>query len=127
MNAPAFEWIAGILLVLGGAISLIGALGLVRLRDFFQRMHPVALCSTLGCWCVSAAAVVVSTAEAGRPVVQAWLIPILLSITVPVTTVLLARAALFRRRAAGEPTPPSLSQSGQPAGLGRSDPSSAPR
>jgi multicomponent K+:H+ antiporter subunit G len=38
-----------------------------------------------------------------------WLIAIVLSITVPVTTMLLARVALFRRRAAGTAeTPPAL-------------------
>jgi len=45
-----------------------------------------------------------------RPVLHPWLIVILLSITVPVTTVLLARVALFRRRTAGHAdTPPPLS------------------
>ncbi|MFA6616043.1 MAG: Na+/H+ antiporter subunit G, partial [Hydrogenophaga sp.] len=37
-----------------------------------------------------------------------WLIIILLSITGPVTTVVLVRAALFRRRLAGDPLPPPL-------------------
>lgn len=40
---------------------------------------------------------------------HAWLIPILLSITVPITTLLLARAALFRKRMAKEPVPEEVS------------------
>lgn len=40
---------------------------------------------------------------------HAWLIPILLSITVPVTTLLLARAALFRKRTSGEEVPEEVS------------------
>lgn len=44
-----------------------------------------------------------------------WLIVIVLAITVPVTTLLLARAALFRRRAAGAPnTPPRLTPDRSP-------------
>jgi multicomponent K+:H+ antiporter subunit G len=35
-----------------------------------------------------------------------WLVCILLSISAPVTVMLLARAALFRRRQAGDPLPP---------------------
>ena len=37
-----------------------------------------------------------------------WLVIIVLSITAPVTTIVLARAALFRRRQAGDALPPPL-------------------
>jgi len=43
-------------------------------------------------------------------VLHAWVIPILMAITVPVTTALLARAALFRKRQAGMDVPPPLSR-----------------
>jgi H+/gluconate symporter-like permease len=43
------------------------------------------------------------------PVLHGWLIPILLSITVPVTTLLLARTSLFRKRMAGENVPAEVS------------------
>ena len=43
------------------------------------------------------------------PVLHAWLIPVLMSITVPVTTLLLARAALFRKRMAGDDVPAEIS------------------
>jgi len=38
------------------------------------------------------------------------LIPILLAITVPVTTLLLARTGLFRKRMAGDDVPPEVSE-----------------
>jgi multicomponent K+:H+ antiporter subunit G len=46
---------------------------------------------------------------------HAWLIIILLSLTVPVTTIMLARAALFRSRTnppdeVEQPVPPALSK-----------------
>ena len=36
------------LLVIAGLTTLIGSLGLLRLRDFFQRMHGPAMTSTVG-------------------------------------------------------------------------------
>ncbi len=47
----------GVLLVISGFLSLTGALGLVRIREFFTRMHPLALASTLAVWCLGAALV----------------------------------------------------------------------
>ncbi|MDF0731520.1 Na+/H+ antiporter subunit G [Pseudomonas entomophila] len=99
---------AGLLLV-GSLFALIGALGMLRLKDYFQRMHPPALASTLGAWCVSLASILYFSELKQGPVLHAWLIPILLSITVPVTTLLLARAALFRKRTAGEDVPEEVS------------------
>jgi multicomponent K+:H+ antiporter subunit G len=95
------------LLVASGVLLLSGALGLLRLKDFFQRMHPVALGTTFGTWCACAASIGYFSALESAPVIHAWLIPILLSITAPITTLLLARTALFRRRAAGDEEMPA--------------------
>jgi multicomponent K+:H+ antiporter subunit G len=105
-------WISiavAILLVLGSLFALIGAFGLLRMKDYFQRMHPPALASTLGAWCVALASIIYFSALKSSPVLHAWLIPILLSITMPVTTLLLARAALFRKRMAGDDVPAEVS------------------
>ncbi|MGE7992722.1 Na+/H+ antiporter subunit G [Pseudomonas sp. NPDC089554] len=97
------------LLLVGSLFALIGAVGMVRLKDYFQRMHPPALASTIGAWCVSLASILYFSWLKQEAVLHAWLIPILLSITVPVTTLLLARAALFRKRMAGEDVPEEVS------------------
>ncbi|MDH0305099.1 MULTISPECIES: Na+/H+ antiporter subunit G [unclassified Pseudomonas] len=97
------------LLLLGSLCALIGAIGLVRLKDYFQRMHPPALASTIGAWCVALASILFFSVLKQSPVLHAWLIPVLLSITVPVTTLLLARAALFRKRTSGEEVPDEVS------------------
>ncbi|WP_416423624.1 Na+/H+ antiporter subunit G [Pseudomonas sp. App30] len=99
----------GALLLLGSLFALLGAIGMVRLKDFFQRMHPPALASTLGAWCVALASILYFSFREQSPVLHAWLIPILLAITVPVTTLLLARTALFRKRMAGEAVPGEVS------------------
>ena len=112
MNAELSLWVeipVAILLVLSGLFALIGAIGLLRMKDYFQRMHPPALASTLGAWCVALASIIYFSWLKGTPVLHAWLIPILLSITVPITTLLLARAALFRKRMSKEPVPEEVS------------------
>lgn len=103
------ELTVAILLVLSSLFALIGAIGLLRLKDFFRRMHPPALASTLGAWCVALASIIYFSALKSSPVLHAWLIPILLAITMPVTTLLLARAALFRKRMAGDDVPAEIS------------------
>lgn len=105
------EVLTAALLVASSLFALIGALGLLRMKDFFQRMHPPALASTIGAWCVALASIVYFSALKEGPVLHAWLIPILLAITVPVTTLLLARTGLFRKRMAGDAdVPPEVSE-----------------
>lgn len=98
-----------LLLVISGLCALLGALGLLRMKDFFQRMHPPALASTLGAWSVALASIIYFSALKSELVLHGWLIPVLLAITVPVTTLLLARTSLFRKRMAGEDVPAEIS------------------
>ena len=103
------EVIVALLLVTGAAFALLGAWGLLRLPDFFMRMHAPSLAATLGTWCMAGASVIYFSALEQRPVLHVWLIPVFLAITVPITTTLLARAGIFRAREAGNPdVPPPL-------------------
>lgn len=102
------EAIVGLLVVLSGILSLLGAFGLLRLPTFFQRMHPPALASTLATWCAALATLVYFSAIGSRLAVYPWVIVVLVAITAPITTTLLARAALFRARAAGGKAPPPI-------------------
>lgn len=110
--SPVPFWVEAVvagLLVLSGLFVVISAVGFLRLPDFFLRMHPPALAYTFGSWCVALAGVLYFSTIESRAVLYPWLIVVMLSITVPVTTLLLARVALFRRRAAGESgAPPPL-------------------
>jgi multicomponent K+:H+ antiporter subunit G len=111
MNELPFwaEVIVAALLVASGVFVVISALGFWRLPDFFLRMHPPALAYTFGSWCVALAGVISFSVLESRAALHPWLIAVFLSITVPVTTVFLARLALFRDRAAGVAgTPPPL-------------------
>lgn len=107
------EAIVAGLLVLSGVFVVISALGFLRLPDFFLRMHPPALAYTFGSWCVTLAGILYFSMLESRAALHPWLIIIMLSMTVPVTTLLLARVALFRRRLAGAAdTPPPLTPPG---------------
>ncbi|MGE4243943.1 monovalent cation/H(+) antiporter subunit G [Ramlibacter sp.] len=102
------ELLVALLLLASGATALVAALGLWRLPDFFMRMHAPAVCYTLGSWSVALASVIHFTAGSGRLSLHVWLVIVILSITAPVTTVLLSRAGLFRARRAGEAVPHPL-------------------
>lgn len=103
------EVLVALLLVISSLFALIGAVGILRMKSYFQRMHPPALASTMGSWSVALASILYFSALKSSPVLHAWLIPVLMSITVPVTTLLLARAALFRKRMAGDDVPAEIS------------------
>ena len=104
------EAVVAVLLVASGLASLIAATGLVRLPGLFLRMHAPALAGTFGAWAVAIASVVYFSALEGYPVLHTLVIPLLLAFTLPFTTVLLARAALFRKRQDGANMPPPLSR-----------------
>jgi multicomponent K+:H+ antiporter subunit G len=89
---------AAILLVAGGLFTLLGSIGLLRLRDFYARMHPPTMGTTLGTGCTLVASMLVSGALLHRPVVHELLIALLIVLTAPITAMLLMRAALHRRR-----------------------------
>ncbi|MFP5466045.1 MAG: Na+/H+ antiporter subunit G [Gammaproteobacteria bacterium] len=102
------EIVVALLLLASGVVALLAALGLWRLPDFFARMHAPALASTLGAWIVTLASIIHFSTHGAGLTLHVWLIIIVLSITAPVTTIILARAALFRRREAGDDLPPPL-------------------
>ncbi|MGA0572403.1 Na+/H+ antiporter subunit G [Variovorax sp. VNK109] len=102
------EAIIALLLVTSGLLALIGAVGMIRLKEFFQRMHPPALAFTAGAWCVTLAYILYFSFGRHTLELHAWMIIVLLSITVPVTTIMLARTALFRLRQSGSKSVPPL-------------------
>lgn len=101
------EWLAAIiafLAVAGAALSLLGAFGLVRLGSFYDRVHAPTLGATLGMALILLASWLYFGAAQGRWLPRELLIAIFLTVTTPVTLILLARAALFRDRTeASEP------------------------
>ena len=96
------DGVVAVLLLASGVLVLVAASGLWRLESFALRMHAPALANTLGSWTVTLASMVHLSAATSRLALHHWAIIILLAITVPVTTALLARAGLFRDRASAQ-------------------------
>lgn len=91
--------------VLGAAFAAIGSFGLVRLPTFFHRIHAPTLGATLGVWCMAAATLVYFSAQGYGLFLHAALIVIFISLTAPITTIFLMRAAIFRERQKGRRIP----------------------
>lgn len=108
---PLWAEIMIAVLVLGGAtIALLGSLGLVRMKSYFERVHAPSIIATMGCWLIMWATFVFFSATGEGWALHALLIAVFVAVTVPITTIFLMRAALFRARRAGRDVPPSISR-----------------
>jgi multicomponent K+:H+ antiporter subunit G len=97
VEIPAWaEIVTAMLLLIGAAITLIGALGLIRLKSFYARVHAPTLGTTLGTGCIAMASIIYFSAVQARPVLHEVLLVMFILVTTPITLMLLVRAALFR-------------------------------
>ncbi len=98
------------LVLLGAVIALIGSMGLLRLKDYYERVHAPAMIATMGCWSIMHASVLFFSLQGHGFAAYPLLIAVFVAITVPVTNIFLMRAALFRARRSGQNVPASVSQ-----------------
>lgn len=94
------EWIETLiaaLLIIGGVFVLIGSIGLVKLPDFFTRLHAPTKATTLGIGSVLLASMLVHTLREGSISIHELVISLFLFITAPISAHMLAKAALHRR------------------------------
>ncbi|WP_286997026.1 MULTISPECIES: monovalent cation/H(+) antiporter subunit G [Comamonas] len=111
ITLPLWAEVLIAVLVLGGSIvALLGSLGLMRLKSYFERVHSPSIIATMGCWLIMWATFVFFSATGQGLALHALLIAIFIAVTVPITTIFLMRAALFRARRAGRDVPPSISR-----------------
>ena len=101
----AWQAVIIVLLLVGGLFALVGAIGLVRFRDFYMRLHAPTKATTLGVGGVLLASMVASAAQ-GTLSVAELLITLFIFVTAPVSANLLAQAALHRREPSVAPPPP---------------------
>ena len=90
------EWIVAALLVTGGVFALVGAIGMVRFRDFYMRLHAPTKATTLGVGGVLLASMALAWVQ-GRAGLPELLITLFLFVTAPVSASLMAQAALHLR------------------------------
>lgn len=102
--------LVALLVLAGAAVTLIGSLGLLRMKSFYDRVHPPTLGSSLGMLLIVAASILCFSVLRSRPSVHELLIAFFITLTTPVTFMLLARAALYRDRMEGRKDVPRDSE-----------------
>ncbi|WP_303290507.1 Na+/H+ antiporter subunit G [Marinobacter sp. SS5-14b] len=88
------EYVISALLVLGGAFTLIGAIGLARLPDFFTRLHGPTKATTLGVGAIMLSSVIYFSSTGQGLGISEILITVFLLMTAPVSANMLAKAAM---------------------------------
>lgn len=106
--------IVSVFLVGGALLALIGCVGLVRLRSFYDRTHAPTLGASWGLALILLASMLTFTVLETRPVFHEIIIGIFVTVTTPVTLMMLGRATLYRDRAKGSREVPAIDP---PSGL----------
>jgi multicomponent K+:H+ antiporter subunit G len=94
-------WLVALVAIAGAALSLIGAIGLGRLTSFYDRVHAPTLGTTLGTMLMLTASIVFFSWIEQKLVLRDLLIGLFLTLTTPVTLILLVRASIHRDRSEG--------------------------
>lgn len=96
-DLPLWAAILVSVFMLGGAvITLIGAIGLIRFKLFYERIHAPTLGTTFGVGGILIASIIFFTVLQSRPVLHELLITVFVFVTTPVTLMLLTRATIHR-------------------------------
>ena len=85
--------VADLLGLIGAMFFLISAIGLLRLPDFFCRIHAPTKAATLGVMLLSLGAILNSLVQGNLVWVEDLAILVFLFLTIPVSSQVLARAA----------------------------------
>jgi multicomponent K+:H+ antiporter subunit G len=99
------EIVVTFFLLVGSAFLLVGAIGLVRLPDFFMRLHAPTKATSLGVGGMLLASMSYFLAR-GEPSAHELLVTLFLFVTAPVSAYMLARAGLHLRLPSRAPLPP---------------------
>jgi len=100
------DFLTAVMVLAGAGLTLLGNIGLVRLRNFYDRVHAPTLGATLGAGFILMAAIIHFWVDDGKPALLPVLIGGFMTITTPVTLIMLVRAAVYRDRTEGNPQAP---------------------
>ncbi|MBS9722364.1 cation:proton antiporter [Tianweitania sp. BSSL-BM11] len=100
--------LVALFLLIGSSLTFLGALGLLRFKSFYERIHLPTLGTSWGTGGILVASMIFFSVTQSRPVVHEILIAIFVTVTTPVSLMLLARAALYRDRTEGNDTVPPM-------------------
>jgi multicomponent K+:H+ antiporter subunit G len=101
------ELLLSLLILIGATFTLIGSLGLLRLRDFYSRLHAPTKATTLGVGSLLIASAVFFSHQDEGLSLHEVLVTLFLFITAPVSAHLMAKAALHLRLASRAELPDS--------------------
>ena len=90
--------LVAVLVLLGATFMLIGSWGLVKLPDFFTRLHAPTKASTLGMGATLLGSLIWFSLRDGGLHIHELVISLFLFLTAPVSAYMMAKAALHRRR-----------------------------
>lgn len=109
-----------LLLLAGSGLTLIGALGLLKLDTFYSRLHAPTLAASGGVLLISFASMLCFAVLQSRWIFHEVLIISFVVLTTPVTLMMLGQSALYRDRfeakndvpskPSGEPIDPELNK-----------------
>ena len=94
---PIVEAILSLLLLVSSFFTLVGAIGLVRLRDFFKRLHAPTKSTTLGVGAVLIVSMFYHALLGNSFNPRELMISLFLTITAPISAHMMAKAALSLR------------------------------
>ena len=92
------EIIVAVLVLLGSFFTLVGSIGLVKLPDFFTRLHGPTKATTLGVGAILIASTLHFTTSAQQLSLHEILIALFLFITAPISAHLMAKSAIFIKK-----------------------------
>ncbi|MCG5074179.1 Na+/H+ antiporter subunit G [Paraburkholderia tagetis] len=119
------EAIVSVLLLVGSVFTLIGAVGLARLPDFFMRLHGPTKSTTLGVGGIVIASVIYFSAHSNFASLHELLIPAFLFLTAPISAHMLAKAGIQQSVPLSEGTrgrPPTTGACAEHGDAGEDDP-----
>ena len=90
--SPVIEWLSGFLLLAGGFLCITGGVGLLRLPDFFSRVHAAGVTETLATPMLLLGLML--QMELSLDTVKVLMIMVLVLATNPTATHAMAKAAL---------------------------------
>ncbi|MGG6894270.1 monovalent cation/H(+) antiporter subunit G [Rhizobium sp. BR 315] len=118
-NVPLWAAIPiGGLLVVGAFLTLVGAIGFLKMGTFYERIHAPTLGTSGGIGAIMVASMIFFSTSTLSLVIHELLIGIFVTVTTPITFMLLARAALHRDRAEQNGNVPPKSAQGEPSAEG---------
>src|SRR3546814_17861863 len=88
----------GFFVLLGASITLVGALGLLRMGNFYERIHPPTLGTTWGTMCILIASMISFSTLHTRPMIHEILIAIFVTLTTPIPLMLQIGRSSMRER-----------------------------